>query len=297
MENTLKKTSAIKSRLEKYSKQEKIVLPIFHFLLLFFAIWAILPIVFVILNSLKQVDDYYASPMNLPKTIMWVNFSNALKITYRNTNVYGMLFNTVVFVVTFSLANILSSLFMAYALSRFNFKGKNFLYALAVVVQIIPIFGTTGAAYILQSNLGILDNIWLSWITAASGFDYAFLIVFSYLVNVDRAYSESAEIDGAGNFRIMFTIITPMVLPAMLVMWLSSVVGLWNNYTSPLIYWPNHPTLSTGLYNLKSLASYIEGGTTTYFSAIVLSIIPISLIFLITQKWIFNIKVDGGIKG
>ncbi len=297
MEGTVKKPSAIKARINKYSKQEKIALPVLHIILIIFAIWAMLPIFFVLLNSLKQVDDYYANPMKLPQVFMWENFANALKITYRNTNVFGMFFNTIVFVATYSVANIFSSLFMAYAIARFNFKGKNFLYVLAVVVQIIPIFGTTGAAYILQSNLGLLDNRWLSWITAASGFDYSFLMIHSYLVNVDKSYSEAAEIDGANNFTIMFQIITPMVLPAMLVMWLSSVIGLWNNYTSPLIYWPNHPTLSTGLYNLKSLASYIEGGTTTYFAAIVLSIIPITLIFLFTQKKIFSIEVDGGIKG
>ncbi len=297
MDTTVKMPSAFKSRLKQYTRQERILLPVFHVILLLLAIWAILPVIFVLLNSLKQVDDYYANPMGLPKMMMWKNFPNALKITYRNTNVYGMFFNTVVFVATFSVANIISSLFTAYALSRFDFLAKKFLYALAVIIQIIPIFGTTGAGYLLMAKLGLLDNIWLSWVSAASGFDYAFLIIYSYLVNIDKSYSEAAAMDGANNFTIMFKIVTPMVLPAILVMWLSSLVGLWNNYTTPLIYWPNHPTLSTGLYNLKSLASYIEGGTTTYFAAIVLAIIPITVIFLFTQKWIFNIKVDGGIKG
>ena len=297
MEIKAKRISQFKSQLKKYRKQEKILLPIFHIILLLLAIWAMIPVFFVFLNSLKGVDDYYTNTLGLPKVIMWKNFSNALQITYRNTSIFGMLFNTVIFVLTFSVANIMASVFTAYALARFDFVGKKFIFSLAVVIQIIPIFGSTGAAYILQSNLGLIDNIWLSWVTALSGFDYAFLIIHSYLVGIDRAYSEAAEIDGASKLTIMFKIMLPMVIPAIMIFWLSSLIGLWNNYTSPLIYWPNHPTLSTGLYNLKSLASYIEGGTTTYFAAVVLALIPVLLLFVGTQKWIFNIKVDGGLKG
>lgn len=297
MEIKVKRLAQFKSQLKQYRKQEKILLPIFHIILLLLAIYAMLPIVFVLLNSLKGVDDYYTNSLGFPKVMMWKNYANALKITYRNTSIFGMLFNTIIFVATYSVANIMASLFTAYALARFDFIGKKFIYALAVVIQIIPIFGSTGAAYILQTNLGLIDNRWLSWITALNGFDYAFLIFHSYLVGIDKSYSEAAEMDGASKLTIMFKIMVPMVIPSMMILWLSSLIGFWNNYTSPLIYWPNHPTLSTGLYNLKSLASYIEGGTTTYFAAVVIALIPVTLLFVGTQKWIFNIKVDGGLKG
>ncbi len=289
--------SKLKSRLYRYTRQEKFLLPIFHCLLFLLVLWVLFPALFCLINSLKEVTEYNRSAVSLPSYLEWKNYAYAFQLTYRNHNVLGMFFNTVVFVITFSLANVFSSLMCAYALSRFRFRGRNLLYSLAVMIQIIPIFGSLGSSYLLCYNLGILDNIWLMWISSLNGFDYTFLIIYSYFVNVDSAYAEAAEIDGANNLTIFLKIMTPMVMPSILVMWLSSVIGLWNNYTSPLIFLPSHPTLATGLYNLQKLSSYMDGGMTAYFAAIVVSIIPILLIFVLTQRKIFSINIEGGVKG
>lgn len=281
----------------KYTNQERILLPIFHFVLLFFAVYELLPFVFVIINSFKGVDEYYVSAINFPKGFEIKNYLKAFRITYKNTNVLGMFFNTVFFVVSFSFGAMSSSIMTAYVLSRFRFLGRGFLYGLAVTIQVIPVFGTLGASYQVLNTLGMVDNIWLLWISGANGFTFTFLIVFSYFENIDTAYSEAAKVDGAGNFTIFIKIMVPMVMPAVMTMWLSNFIALWNDYSTPLIFLPNHPTLSTGIYNLKSLTAYIEGGVTTYFAAVVLAMIPILLLFATFQKKIFKINVDGGIKG
>ena len=289
--------SIFKKKGTKYTNQERILLPIFHFVLLFFAVYELLPFVFVIINSFKGVDEYYVSAINFPKGFEIRNYLKAFSITYKNTNVLGMFFNTVFFVVSFSFGAMSSSIMTAYVLSRFRFLGRGFLYGLAVTIQVIPVFGTLGASYQVLNTLGMVDNIWLLWISGANGFTFTFLIVFSYFENIDTAYSEAAKVDGAGNFTIFIKIMVPMVMPAVMTMWLSNFIALWNDYSTPLIFLPNHPTLSTGIYNLKSLTAYIEGGVTTYFAAVVLAMIPILLLFATFQKKIFKINVDGGIKG
>jgi ABC-type glycerol-3-phosphate transport system permease component len=90
---------------------------------------------------------------------------------------------------------------------------------------------------------------------------------------------------------------TPMVMPSILVMWLSNFIALWNNYTTPLIFLPSFPTLSTGIYNLQKLSSYMKGGMTAFFAAIIVSMIPILVVFTVTQRKIFTINVEGGVKG
>ena len=85
----------------KYTNQERILLPIFHFVLLFFAVYELLPFVFVIINSFKGVDEYYVSAINFPKGFEIKNYLKAFRITYKNTNVLGMFFNSVFFVVSF----------------------------------------------------------------------------------------------------------------------------------------------------------------------------------------------------
>lgn len=289
----------LKNRWKAYTRQERILLPIFHAILIIFAVWAMLPVFFAVLNSVKTLDAYYASPMRFPTVtqLQLSNFVNAMQITYRNNTVLEMFFNTVIFVVTFLFANMFSSLCTAYILSKFKFRGRNFLYALAIIIQIIPIYGTQTAAYMFCDQIGLVDNIWGLWITAANGFDYTFLIVFSYFEGIDKNYSEAAKMDGAGNFTIFAKIMTPMVMPSILVMGLSNLVGLWNDYSTALIFLPNHPTISTGIYALYDLSSRLKDGAVIYFAAIVIAIIPITIIYILTQKAIFKISLDGGLKG
>jgi ABC-type glycerol-3-phosphate transport system permease component len=249
------------------------------------------------MNSLKEVTEYNRDAISFPNYLEWKNYAYAFKLEYRNTNVIGMFFNTVIYVATFSTASMVSSLMCAYALSRFKFRGRTFLYSLAVCIQIIPIFGSLGSSYLLTYNLGILDNKWLMWVSCLNGFDYTFLIIYSYFINVDSAYAEAARMDGANNVVIFVKIMIPMVFPSILVMWLSNVIKLWNDYTTPLIYLPSHPTLATGIKSLEALSIRSEGDMTAFFAAIIISMIPILLIFTITQRKIFNINVEGGIKG
>ncbi len=289
--------TSLSSRMRTFTRQEKIFLPIFHFFMFLLSVWVLLPIFYVLLNSVKSVQDFNNDTLAMPSIWKWSNYANAFKLTYRNTNVLGMFFNSMIFTITFSFANIFSSCMSAYILSKYRFRGRQFIYSVAIIVQILPIFGSGGAGYLLANNLGILDNIWLMWITAAGGFDYTFLVVYSYFQNVSWDYAEAAFIDGASNFYVFIRIMLPMVMPAILCMWLSAVLGLWSDYMTPMIYLPTHPTLASGMYNLKNLAAFTEGGTTTYFASLILSIIPVTILFLFTQNAIFSINLEGGIKG
>ena len=288
---------SLKNRWRSFTKQEKILLPLFYVGLLIFAIWAMLPVFFALLNSVKTLDGYYNAPLGFPTDFQFSNYLNAFEITYRNNTVIQMLGNTVIFVITFLFANMFSSLCTAYILSKFKFRGRGFLYGLAVIIQIIPIYGTQTAAYMFCDTIGLVDNIWFLWITAANGFDYTFLIVYSYFENIDKNYSEAAKMDGASNFIIFTKIMTPMVMPSILIMGLSNLVGLWNDYSTALLFLPNHPTISTGVYALYDLSGRITDGAVIYFAAIIIAIIPVTLIYIFTQKAIFKISLEGGIKG
>lgn len=293
---TIKKNKIVE-RWRSFTRQEKIILPIVHLFLLILAAWVLLPPLFCLINSFKTVQEFNDNAMSFPTVWQWVNYKNAFAMTYRNTNLLGMFFNSVIFTLTFSFGNIASSCLAAYVLCKYRFKGRKIIYGIAIIVQILPVFGSGGASYQLVSELGLTDNLALLWITGCNGFDYTFLIVYSYFENVSWEYSEAAQIDGAGNFFIFLRIMLPMVSPAVLTMWLFAVVGLWSDYMTPMIYLQYTPTLATGLYNLKSLASFTEGGRVTYFAALIIACIPIIILYAVFQKKIFSINMEGGIKG
>ena len=287
----------IKARWRQYSLQERIVIPLVYVFLLVMAFKVLLPIFYVLMNSLKAVREFNDSAVAFPKTLEWANYARAIVLEYRNTNVVGMFFNSIFYTVSYSVANTFSSCMAAYILSKYHFKARGFIYSLAIAVQLIPIFGNAGASFRLVSDLGLINHMSLMWITALGGFDYTFLIVYSYFQNVSWTYAEAAFIDGASNWYTFTRIMLPMVLPAILTMWLSNVIALWSDFSTPMIYLQDTPTLASGLYNMKSRAPFVEGGITTYFAALIISIIPIVALYTVLQKQLLDVNVDGGIKG
>lgn len=287
----------IKRRWHSFTKQEKIVLSVCNIWLLIGAIWCLMPMWFLLINSIKDVTEYNVSAVSLPSFLCLSNFKYALSITFRNTSLIGMAINSLIFVATFSIGNIFASCMVAYALTRYHFKGRNFLRVFALVVQMIPIYGSGTAAYELLYNLGMVDNLALLWISGSSGFDYTYLLASSYFMIVSWEYAEAAFIDGAGNWYVFVRIMFPMILPPILIMWLNNVVQLWNDYMTPMLYLPNFPTLSSGIYELKSTASFIKGGMTVYFAGMIVAFVPVSILFIFLQNKIRSINLDGGLKG
>lgn len=287
----------IRMRWRSYTPQERIVLSFTYILLFLWAVWTLVPLLFTLFNAIKDVKEYYRDPMAFPSYIKWENFSLAMQLEYRNNNVLEMFFNSLVFITTFTASNIGASLLTAYTLARYNFPGKNFLYSLIIVVQIVPIFGTGGSAYLVADKLGLVDNLWLLWITAFSAFDLQCLIMYSYFVNIDKSYAEAARMDGASQFTIFSKIMIPMVMPPIMIMALSSVISHWNNFSTPIIYMPWHPTIVSGIYNLQKSSQYVKGGITAFFAGILICSLPMVAFFLATHRGIFKIDTSGGVKG
>ena len=103
-----------------------------------------------------------------------------------------MLFNSVWITVVKVTVNILASTFLAYAVARFRFPGRNFLYAVVIFSQTIPIIGTGAASYKLFTHLGFINNPFLMWIAWFSAFDFAFIVLYGTFRGISPTYSESA---------------------------------------------------------------------------------------------------------
>lgn len=136
----------MESRWKKFTGQEKIILPLMHLFLLILSIWVLLPMIYVFFNSFKSVKEFNDSTLALPKVWAWKNYANAFSLTYRNTDILGMFANSLIFTLTFSVANVFSSCMSAYILSKYSFRGRKIIYSVAIVVQILPLFGTAARA-------------------------------------------------------------------------------------------------------------------------------------------------------
>ncbi len=285
----------------KFKKQPitvKITYIVFFTIYLLFALLYIFPIFWTILNSLKTGMEYFDDSLALPS--MW-KFDNYLKVftdfKVRQYFYVDMLFNSLWILAVNVTCEILSSALMAYGLSRFRFPGKEFLYAVVIFSQTIPIIGAGAAGYKLRFALNMVNNpslIWLSWL---SGFDFTFIVFYGNFKGISMTYSEAAKIDGAGNWRVLFQIIFPQAFPCIAALSITSATGVWNNYSISMIYLRDYPTLAYGLYLFNTGANYVENSRPIYFAATVISCIPVILLYAASQKLILSNMTTGGLKG
>ena len=184
---------------------------------------------------------------------------------------------------------------LAYGVAKYRFKGRDFLYSFVLVIMIFPVFGTLPARFKLYSQLNFIDSP-LLLIAYAGAFDSQFLILYAFFKNVDWAYAESAFIDGASHVTVFVKIMFPMAVPAVAALAVTNFITSWNNYLDVLLYLPNMPTLSTGLYVYSTKMMYMADRP-LYYAGLILSLVPVMVVYLTLQKTVMKMTFEGGLKG
>lgn len=279
-------------------------------LMIIFALAIIVPMLWSFLSSFKSELDYSFYPLKLPQAELggWQpdNYIIAYKIMYvaidtaeggsRYVYATEMLINSVIYAVGCTLISLFSHIIMAYICSRFKSVFGKIVYGIVVVVLTLPIIGNLPAELQMSKTLGVYDNPIGIWVMKGGFFSLYFLVFYAALKAVPRDYSEAAEIDGAGPVSIMVKIILPMIAGAITTVALLVFIGYWNEYYTPMIYLPSHPTIAYGLYQLEW--NYIKYNTTPVrLAASFLIALPLLTLAIIFRKKLVGTISIGGIKG
>jgi len=281
----------------KLTKGEKAIYIAVFVIFVLYSLYIVLPLAFCFNGSLKASGaEFMKNMISIPKKPKFENYWTALNTLELNRNsFFEMTLNSVLFAGGTTFFGIMSSTFLAYAISKYDFKLKNFLYSLALFVMIIPIYGSLPANYRLLKQLNF-TNSWLYLISTAGGFGFNFIVIHSFFEGVSREYSEAAFIDGAGHFRVFFQIMLPMALPSITAIVITAFIGSWNAYMTPLLYLGKMPTLSSGLWAYNERMKY-TANQPVYFAGVLISLIPIVVLFLAFQNTIMQKVYAGGLKG
>ena len=284
----------------KAMKSEKVFLWVFFAIFALYGLTLIAPAFWTLYSSLKTGYDYYDSFFSFPKigNFQWQNYATAFTaITYNNTPFYMMFVNSLWLALVMVAVNIGASTLTAYAMAKFRFPCKTLLYSIAIFIQVVPIIGTGGARYKFYYNAGLINNPLLIWLSWAGGFDFAFIVLYGYFKSISSTYMEAAAIDGASNLRVMFRIMLPQAIPAIVSLMILNFITAWNDYGTPLMYLSKFPTMAVGLYIFATESNFLPNSTPTYLAAVVFAMIPPIIIFAFTQKIVMNNVTAGGLKG
>ena len=235
-------------------------------------------------------------PFKLPKEWHFENYIHAFKkLEVNETNMFGMIGNSLWLAIGGAFCDVFCSLMVAYACAKFNFFGRNIVHGTSLVIMTLPIIGAGSAAYRLIYGLGINDSP-LFLINYCTGFGTQYIILFGFMKNLSWSYAEAAYIDGASESQVFFKVMIPMCISPICALMLLRVIGIWNDYNTPILYLQEMPPIATGL-KLFELDMTYDASKHILIAASMLSIMPVLVLFLIFNKTLLDLDLGGGIKG
>ncbi len=293
--NTISLEESIQKRqlsLQHYRIKRTITQIAVYLMFGFLAFIALYPLVWIAINSLKTDVQLYEQSWALPKEWHWENYVQAW-----NFGIARYILNSVLVTVASVLLNISLSLMAAYALSRFRFKGRDFwLYfilgglMLAPEVSLIPLFRILSTIKLYNTYFAmILPNV-------AFGIPFSTFLIRSYMLGLAKDYEEAAVMDGASAFGVFWYIVIPLCRPILASAMLLDAMRVWNEFMFALTFIIDDKLKTTPL-GLMSFAGALREQWTVVMAGLIISAIPMILLFLLTQRQFIRGLAAGGIKG
>lgn len=288
--------------LARRSGGERAVFIVAFIILAVYSVSLLLPLLWMLMNSFKDGTEYAmdvvaATTLRFPEAWKFSNYANVFaEITYNNVNFFGMLGDSIYFIVVGSGLELFFTTAVSYVISKYKFKGRNFIYSVAIFAMTMPIIGNMASGIKLRAAFGIYDNLLAVFFTAGAGaFGFNFLMLYAFFKSVPWSYAEAVFIDGGNHFTVFFRIMLPLAMPMVTTLFILSAIAGWNDYTTPMLYFPSFPNVAMGLYMVSQTLT--RGDMSTYYAALVITTVPVVALFAgFSDKIMKNYSI-GGLKG
>lgn len=259
---------------------------------LFFA-----PFAWMLSVSIHDLPGVFAQPFRwIPDRVMWRNYADVTSLLpfWRYT------LNTAIITALTVTGTLLSCSLVAFGFSRLRFKGRNTLFSICLATMMLPGQVTMIPLYMFFSSIGWVDTYLPLVVPAFFGSPFYIFLLRQFFLTIPREYDEAAMLDGAGRFRIYWSIVLPLARPALATVALFTFIGTWNDFFGPLVYL-NSPELATLTLGLNMLKSQIVGTGATQWHLLmagaVLIMLPNVIAFALAQKQFIKGIAMGGLRG
>lgn len=274
-------------------KLKKFIFTIFsHSFLIIVSLTCLFPLLWMFFTALKTKTEIIDMRF-LPKVWQFSNFYKAW--TQANFGIYFI--NSLIYTLIVVSCIVFVSSLAAYAFSRLNFWGKNFLFYMFLAAMMIPLPGSFVPLYVLLVKLG-LANTRIGYILAMTnvGLSFSIYLMKTFFDKLPRDLEDAARIDGCGRLRIWWHVAFPLSLPALGVVIIFNTLNVWNEYILALIILQDK-----NLMPLQRGLMVFQGAHSTDYhllmAGITITIIPILIIYLFMQKFIIKGLTAGSTVG
>lgn len=258
------------------------------------AILFIAPIFIVINYSFKTKRELYVnSPLSLPSSLNFENYINAFDKLNMATTFVNTAFYTLCSVLILAAMCGIS----AWAIARCKSRLFNFFYIYYIIGILIPAQALFLPIYTIGYKMNLVNTRFgIIFIYVATGMSFGVFLMTSFMSNVPTELEESARIDGCSIFKTYFLIVMPLLKPAMATLVIMQAFQIWNDYLMASLY-VSKKQLKTLIVAMQSLFSAQSSDYTTAMAAIIVSVLPIAILFICMQKYFIKGITVGAVKG
>ena len=282
---------------------------LFYGVILALALVCVIPLYWMLRSSfMKNTDIYSMRPFIFwPKEMLWSNYTDALKAA--DFGRYGI--NTMIIVVGCLVGTLLTSSMAAYAFSRVKWKGRSFCFAMILTTMMLPSSVTLIPQFMIWRNLNLIDTYWpLILPSFFGGGAFNIFLLRQFFLGIPRDLDDAARIDGAGHWKILFSVILPLSKAMLAVMVLYYGVGIWNGW-----FWGSTILSDRSMYPLQVVlreilmandtssmtagvaAGDVEAvGATIRYATIIVATLPILFVYPFLQKYFTKGVMVGAVK-
>lgn len=259
-----------------------------------FGCFSALPLVLTVSNAFKPLDEIFLYPPRFfVKNPTLNNFSdlvNALGSSLVPFSRY--FFNTILVTIVGTFGHIIISSMCAYPLAKYKVPGGAVIFGLVVYSLMFPSSVTAIPNYIVLNFFGLIDTYW-SIILPAFAYSMGLFLMKQFMSSVPTSLIEAAKIDGAGEFKIYFKIVMPLVKPAWVTLIILLFQSLWSTYGSSTIYREDYKMVSYALNQIATAGAARQG--TLAAVSLIMIIVPIA-VFVISQSQVMETMAHSGMK-
>ena len=304
------------SELKKYERILKAfgIILVYAFLTLM-ALVVLVPFYWMIITSLKSNDEIRNELTYFPQTIQWANYSilfNGAEVGMFEGNTspirafpfWTYLSNTLLVGVISTAGTLITTIFAAFAFSRLNFKGKNFLFTIFLGTMMIP-----GEMMVITNYMTVADFFGINLLTTKTGVMTAMIIPFwvsvFYIFQLRQNFKQipnelyyAAKVDGKSDWQYLWKVMVPLASPALITIFILKLMGTWNSYV-----WPNLVAnqedwrlITNGLRSYSPSPSG-EPHQGLQMAATFVVTVPLLLLFIFFRKYIMRGVGRAGLKG
>lgn len=265
-----------------------------YFLLIFWTVVCIFPIYWLITFSLKTNNEIFGGNIvGLPHVFLWSNYQNALL----NGKVGIYLINSIIVTALTILFTVLAATMATFAMQRMKWKLSKVTMSILLIGLMIPIHAALLPVFVVMRNLRIIDTIW-SLIIPYTGFaiPMGIMIIYGMMDGIPRELDEAACIDGCSIYRVFFSIILPMLRPAIATAAIFTFLQSWNELMMAVTF-ISKDSAKTLTVGIQSMAGQYLTEWGPIGAALVVATVPTLILYFMLSSQVQKSLVAGAVKG